>query len=195
MEEKVLFACQAQRLSVVPADTDLMVKAFLHGNFPIFDRFRTPGWNCYSIEISFCMCSFLLSFYRVRDFLRWTTWVNTALEMPMSVSTEKTVLHPTSAFLMYAILIFLICMFRNILNTSKNIEQNPLKFLFIQASGWLKTFSGQFIWKDIPGFLAGTCSKDFWALVWLHQSVKHNVVKKKDVYAGFYGVIKWGLKR
>lgn len=29
MEDKVLFACQVQRLSAVLADTDLMIKAFL----------------------------------------------------------------------------------------------------------------------------------------------------------------------
>lgn len=100
--------------------------------------------NFCGIEI-LSMCFLFMPFSQVQDFLRWTIWVNRALEMPISRSIGKTVLHITSAFLMCTTLILLIHIFRNILNTRKYIEQTPSQFLCMQASGWLKTFSDWYI--------------------------------------------------
>lgn len=137
--------------------------------------------NFCGIEI-LSMCFLFMPFSQVQDFLRWTIWVNRALEMPISRSIGKTVLHITSAFLMCTTLILLIHIFRNITrNTRKYIEQTPSQFLCMQASGWLKTFSDRYIWKDTQRFIVRTF------MVWLRQSIKHNVVKKKDVYALLVG--------
>lgn len=54
----------------------------------------------FSTEIFCCMCFLLLSFSQVQNLISRTILVNRTLEMPVSFSTGKAMLHPTSVFLM-----------------------------------------------------------------------------------------------